>query len=174
MTGLAVDFLRPRRVPWSGWGLLLLGAISLGAALWFEGQWSQERLAFESARAQGEEAAQRAREAALRPVVSSAEELRQRHVAPLLRQPWLPTLRLIENVTEPPVFLLAMSVDPTSGTVRLDGEAPGFAQALAYSQALDDAALLGPAQLRSHDTVADPGSGRQVVHFSIVTRWITK
>jgi len=174
MTSLGIDFLHPRRTPWSSWGLLLVGAASLSVALWLDRQWTQERLAFESARTQSEEAALRARDAAQRPVAPSADQLRQRQVAPLLRQPWLPTLRLIENVTEPPVFLLAMSVDPASGAVQLDGEAPGFAEALAYSRALDDEGLLGPAQLRSHDTVAEPGSGRQVVHFSIVTRWNTK
>jgi hypothetical protein len=174
MTSATIDFLHPRRTPWLGGCLLALGAVALAFVLWADRQWNAERADHERARREREAVVQRAREAALRPVPPTAQELRLQQIAPQLRQPWLPVLHLIENVTEPPVYLLSLSVDPATGTVRLDGEAPGFAEALAYTHALDDEGLMGPARLRSHDTATDPTTGRPVVRFSIATRWITK
>lgn len=174
MTSAAIDFLHPQRTPRLGGGLLALGALALSLALWADRHWSEQRQAFEAAQRQHAEAARRESEAARRLAPPTPQELRRRQIAPQLRQPWLPTLRLIENVTEPPVFLLSLSVDPGTGQVRLDGEAPGFAEALAYTRALDDEAVMGPARLVSHDTVADTVSGRQVVRFGIATRWIAK
>lgn len=173
MTAMTIDFLHPQRTPWLGWCLLVLGAGALIVAIWTEHQWSGQRAQHEAVQREREDAVRQARDAALRPVAPTMQERRFRQVAPQLRQPWLPTLRLIENVTEPPVYLLAMTVNPVTGELRLDGEAPGFAEALAYGRALDDEALMGPARLASHDTVAN-ATGQQVVRFSIATRWITK
>ncbi len=171
MSANAIDFLHPRRVPVLGLTLLVLGACALVAAIGIDGRWRSERLAREAAERARAEAARSEREAAVRPVVPTAGELRLRQIAPRLRQPWLPTLRLIEKVTEPPVYLLALSVNPSTGEVDLEGEVPGFAQALEYMRSLDEEGVLGPARMRAHGTATDP-SGRAVTRFSIVTRWV--
>ncbi|QTN25665.1 hypothetical protein HZ992_12225 [Rhizobacter sp. AJA081-3] len=174
MSAATIDFLHPRRTPWLGWVLLVAGTGALVLSLWADQRWTAQRAEFEAAKRQREEATQTARALADRPVPLTPQDLRMRAVAPQLRQPWLPLLRVVENVTEPPIFLLAMTVDPVTGSVRLDGEAPGFAEALAYSQALRNDDVLAHAQLRSHDVVADPNSSRQAVRFSIAAEWIAK
>ena len=165
-----VDFLRPQRGPLLGWVLLVLGVVALSAAIVVERQWSRVRAEQETAHRQAEEMAQRARDAARQPRGPTLQEQRLGQIAPALRQPWLPMLRLIENATEPPVFLLGVNVHPDSGEVHLDGEAPSFSEALAYARALDEESLTTGAQVRSHDTLND-GQGRQVVRFRVVVRW---
>jgi len=169
MSAVRIDFLHPRRVLWLGIGLLLLGAASLAAALSVDQAWAKERAAREDAERARQEAADRARRDALQPAVLTPDQRRLQHVAPVLRQPWLPTLRLIENATEPPVYLLALSVDPASGVVQLEAEAPDFSGALAYVKSLDEDGLLGPAQIRSHEQGGDPS--RPTVRFKVATRW---
>lgn len=174
MNAASVDFLRPQRAPWAGWFLLALGVSALLAALWLDRQWTRERGDHEARLKLREETAQQLQRAALAPIAPTPDQRRLQRIAPQLRQPWLPVLRLVENVTEVPVFLLTLAIDPATGMVRLDGEAPGFDQALAYAQALDDDGLMGPAQLRSHEFFNEPGTGRPSMRFSIVTRWKTR
>ena len=169
MSAVRIDFLHPRRLPWLGLSLLLLGGASLAAALWIDRAWGAERRALEDAERARVEAVDRARREALRPVVLTPDQRRLQHIAPVLRQPWLPTLRLIENATEPPVFLLSLSIDPADGVVLLEAEAPDFNGALAYVQSLDEDGLLGPAQIRSHEQGSDPA--RPTVRFKVATRW---
>lgn len=169
MSAIRIDFLHPRRVPWLGLGLLLLGGVALAAALWVDHTWAKELAAREDAERARLEAVEQARREALRPAALSPDQLRLQRIAPALRQPWLPTLLLIENATEPPVYLLALSVDPASGVVQLEGEAPDFSRVLAYVKSLDEEGLLGPAQLRSHEQGADPT--RPTVRFKVATRW---
>lgn len=114
--------------------------------------------------------AEQLRREALRPVPVSPDQRRLQHIAPQLRQPWLPVLRVVEGATRPPVYLLALAIDPASGNVRVEGEAPSFDKALEYAKALDEDGVLGPAELRSHEQMSEP-SGRAAVRFSIVTRW---
>jgi hypothetical protein len=174
MTSATIDFLHPRRTSALGWWLLAVGVIALALSLWLDARWAGQRAEQRQAQQQREDVAARDRAAALQPVAPTPQDLRLRAIAPQLRQPWLPTLRLIENVTEAPVFLLAVSIDPGAGAVRLDGEAPGFTEALTYAHSLDDDALMGPARLRSHETTADPVTGAPVVRFSIFTSWVAK
>src|SRR5262249_46166930 len=150
-------------------GLLLLGGTAMAAALWVDQSWAKERVAREDVERARLEAVDRARREALRPVVLTPDQLRLQRIAPVLRQPWLPTLRLIENAAEPPVYLLALSIDPASGVVQLEAGAPDFGSALAYVKSLDEDGLVGPAQLRSHEPGADPN--RPTVRFKVATRW---
>lgn len=170
MSTSAIDFLAPRATHWLGGCLLVLGAVAVGTALHFDRQWARERAQHEAAAgARAGEVEQRRRDAA-RPIPPSPEQRRLQHIAPQLRQPWLPVLRAIEGTTRPPVHLLALAIDPVSGAVRMDGEAPSFEKALEYAKTLDQEGLLGPADLRSHEQVTD-ANGHAAVRFMVVTRW---
>lgn len=165
-----VDFLAPAAAGWASWGLLALGGATLALALGLDRQWAQAREQQESARAASAAEAEQRRRDAARPVPPSTEQRRLERVAPQLRQPWLPVLRAIEGATRPPVHLLALSIDPVAGTVRIEGEAPGFEAAMRYARSLDTPTVLGPAQMRSHEQVADD-SGRAAVRFVTVAPW---
>lgn len=165
-----VDFLRPRRGPRVGYGLLATGLVALAAAVGLDRQWAAERADRQAAAQAREEAALQAQRAALQTAPPSAEEMRLRGVAPRLREPWLPSLRLIENATQPPVFLLGLSIDPAHGSLRIDGEAATFDQVVAYVSQLNEPGLMGPAELRSHEQVAG-AAGRSTVRFTVQTRW---
>lgn len=169
MSAPTIDFLRAGRTPALGWALLAVGAASLAAALWLDRTWTQDRAAA-AARAQVEAHRSKALQEAQRAPRSSSDEKRERFAARQLAQPWLPSLRLIESATEPPVFVLGLSMDPAGGSMRLDGEAPSLQHALDYARALHEKHLLGPAELRSHENATDPG-GRPVVRFSLHAPW---
>lgn len=170
MSAATIDFLRPPRAPGIGWLLLALGAAALATELWLDHRWAQQHAAYEATVREREERALEAQRAAQRPVPLTPDQRRLQRVAPQLRQPWLPTLRLIESVTEPPVYLLGLSIDPATGTAKLDAEALSFDYALSYLQLLNEDGLLGPAQLRSHEQSGDP-AGQPSVRFTVVTQW---
>jgi len=170
VSSTSIDFLHSRRANWLGWMMFVIGAITLALSAGLHRHWSTQRSHRNAVILAQQQVAGNAQRAALRPVPPSPEQRRFQHIAPQLRQPWLPTLRLIENVTEPPVFLLALSVDPAAGSLRIEGETSTFDQVLSYLQTLDEPGLLGPAELRSHEQTLDP-SGHTVVRFSIVTKW---
>lgn len=174
MSAIRVDFAHPRRAPALGWALLVLGAAVLSGALWLDRAWTLEQSAAADAQRAREEAARQEREQANRPVPPSADEVRLHAVAPLLRQPWLPVLRVVESVAEPPVYLLGLAIDPASGQIRIEGEAPSFAEALAFAQALRNDEVLAPAQLRSHEAFTDPNTGRQATRFAVTSQWIQR
>ncbi len=171
MNATTIDFLHPRRTPWLGWCVLTVGSAMLIAALWLDSRWTAERAHRELAARKSLEAIEFKQRTAMQTPTPSADRLRFERIAPQLHQPWLPTLRVIENATAPPVLLLSLSIDPATGVVRLEGEASEFDQAVAYAQGLDDDSFIGPAQLRSHEIVTDSASGQAVTRFSIVTRW---
>ncbi|MEO3715592.1 hypothetical protein [Roseateles flavus] len=168
-----IDFVQRRPSPSAGRLLLVAGGLALGAALWLQHRWDMvhaSREARQLEQAQAVEASRKAVQAAQKP---TPDQVRLRNVAPLLRQPWLPVLRVIEHATEPPVHLLSLSIDPATGMVRVEGEAGSFDQVLAYAQTLDDDSVLGPARLGSHESIMDV-AGRTLVRFSITTPWRTR
>jgi hypothetical protein len=171
MNTRAVDFLHPQRPPRVGWVLLAAGVAAFAAALWFEQRWAVDRSGTERTE-QEAIAAQRASQAPMRPAEPSLAQQRWQQAQPELRRPWLPALRAIESATVNPVFLLTLSIEPASGQIKIDAEAPSFDHALAYVQVLDVGGALQSATMVSHDQVADAGSGRSVVKFSAVTRWV--
>lgn len=165
-----IDFIRPGPFLWRGWSLLLLGVVALTATVSMQQWWAAERAALEARQVAQAKALDASRKAAPANLTPTPDQQRLRHVAPLLRQPWLPVLRVIEHVTEPPVYLLNLGIDPAAGLVRLEGEAASFEQVLAYVQALDDDSVLGPARLGSHELTTD-SAGRALVRFSVTTPW---
>lgn len=168
-----VDFLHPRRQARLGQALLVLGSLALIGALAFDRMRAAQRAEAEiEAQAQAAQAHRRAVEAR-KPAVETRAQRHWRQIAPPLRQPWLPALRQVEAVTEAPIYLLALSFEPSTGRLRLDVEAPSFEQALTYAQDLGESGVLGPAELHSHEQVTDP-NGRSVVRFTLSTPWRTR
>jgi hypothetical protein len=170
MSAAVIDFLRQRPVPALGWCSMATGLLALGFAAWQQHQWDVERTRRNEAKAAQDIALRQAAEAARRPRAITPDVRRLQHVAPQLQQSWLPTLRAVENATETPVFLLAMSIDPSSGRVQLDGEAPSFDHVLAYVQRLSDGGPLAGAYLASHESVAGP-AGSATVRFTVLSHW---
>jgi len=172
MSGAMIDFLRPPRPPRVGWLLLALGIAGLATALGCEQRWASERAA--AARAEQQAlAAERVRRAPPPPAEPTLAQRRWQQAQLELQRPWLPTLRVIESTTVNPVFLLSTTIEPSKGLIKLDAEAPSFDHALAYVQLLDEAGVLQPAALVSHEQAANAGDGRSNVKFSAVTRWST-
>lgn len=165
----SIDFKRRPEQPVVGWFLLAAGLVSLAAALVQAQQWAAERAVRDAADRARAEAAdiQKRKDAAPRPV--SAAEQRFLKVAPQLRQPWLPTLRLVEVTSEAPVYLQSLALDPTAGDLRIDGEAPDFASALNYVKSLSEPGLVESPQLLLHEQIRDG-----VVKFSARANWILR
>lgn len=172
MSRQPVDFLRPAKQPAPGWVLLAIGIATLSAALWCEQHWVTQHRA-ETRADEEAQAAHLALQVPARPVEPTVAQRRWQQAQPELRRPWLPVLRAIESATVNPVFLLSMTIDPSRGIVKLDGEAPSFDHALAYVQLLDDGGALQPATLLSHDQSTD-ASGHGSVKFSVATRWVAR
>jgi hypothetical protein len=170
MSAPMIDFAHAKRTAWLGWIVLALGVAALGTALRLDQRWTTQRADQQASLQARLDAAEQQRRDALRPVPPSPDRRRLQRIAPQLRQPWLTTLRVIEGVTQPPVFLLGLSIDPASGGLRLEGEAPSFEEALAYAKSLGEGDALGRAELRSHELMNDP-SGRASVRFTVVTQW---
>lgn len=170
MRSRPIDFLRAPRPPIVGWCLLLIGIAALASALMVHRQREIQRAELETAASQRDAAQRRLQEAALRPKVLSADDRRLQKIAAQLQQPWLPTLRAIEGATESPVFLLGLAIDPATGKIQLDAEAPSFDHALVYVQRLSEDGALPSAQMASHESIIDP-SGRAAVRFTVVATW---
>lgn len=166
----AVDFLRPESAPRLGWVLLALGALALVVALAFDSR-------TESAKVEAERLAQARAERdrdALRPVrvvAPSPGMIRLRQAEADARAPWLATLRAIESVAQDPVYLRSLVIEPTTGAVKLDAEAPSFEDALSFAKALDDESALRPALMSSHEQIVDAQTGKSAVRFTVSGRW---
>ncbi len=166
----AFDFLRPPSSPRIGWILLGVGAVVLGAAVWLETQWAAERGEVLRLR-QFNLAKQQTRP---KPAPPSAPTLVERHWQQArleLRRPWLPVLRAIEVATTDPVYLLSLTVEPVTGLVKLDAEAPSFDVALLYVQQLSEGGALERVILTSHAEAVPQRADRPIVKFSVATHW---
>lgn len=129
------DFLRPVRGPHRlAWAALAVAALVLGvAALDAYGAWQTR------AQAQAEAAAaERTLAGAARPAARPADTERVRglrRVAARLARPWPALFSSIEGVQLPGVAWLALEVSD-SGSLRLEGQAPDAATALAAAEAM--------------------------------------
>jgi len=166
----AIDFLHPEVPPRLGWVLLGAGAVALVAALAVDRHYEAEQAeASRSAQALLEQ--ERQRQQPIRVVAPTPAELRLRQAEADARSPWLATLRAVETLTGDPVYLRSLAIEPATGTVKLEAEAPSFAEALAYAKALDDDGALHPAFLSSHEQSVDPATGKSTVRFNVAGRW---
>ena len=165
-----VDFLRPPRAPQLGWWLLLTGVAALAAAVSCEQRWTAERMEAERA-AQIKAEASRLKRQPARVAEPTASERRLLHAQRELRRPWLRALGSVESATNDPVYLLSLAFERGSGVLRLEAEAPSFDHALAYTQMLGSSKVLSSAALESHEHMANPAAGRDVVRFTMTMRW---
>lgn len=170
----SVDFLRKPRTPALGVALLLVGLGVLSGALWLDHQARQERQALDLAQAQ----ARAASAAEARHVVRAAsapspvQERRLARARDMLDRPWLAALRAVEGAAAEPVVLMGLSVDPQSGRMRIDAEAPSLDHAIAYAQRLDLDGTLKPAQITSHEFISDSASPQRItLRFTVLAQW---
>jgi hypothetical protein len=171
---LHVDFARTPTPGFAGVALLAIGAAALASAVVFHQRVEGQRAAVEDERRAQAERAQREARLAAQPRPPSPDELRFRAVAPQLAQPWLPTLRWIETLSKPPVHLTALEIDPSQGSLRIDGEAPTFGAAVDYANELNRSDLLDQAQLRLHEMAKDADASPVAVRFSASARWVRR
>ena len=166
----SIDFLRPESAPLAGWVLLALGAVALAGALAIDRRYVSAIAEQEAvAQARLDDASRRSR-----PVIAAAPtaaELRLRQATAEAHLPWLATLRAIESTTQDPVFLRSFVIEPSAGAIKLEAETSSFTEALDYVKLLDEADLLRPAFLSSHEQLVDPATGKSAVRFQVATRW---
>jgi hypothetical protein len=164
-----IDFLHPSKPSTIGWLFLGLGIVALSASLSGVHSVKQQReRAVEEAKARAANAA-RDRLLVSEHPQPTPEDRRLQRVVPLLTQPWLATLRLIEGVTEPPIYLTGLAIDPATGYVRIEGQAPSFHAALTYSQILLEPEVLEHARLQSHEYAKDEPNAP--TKFTVIARW---
>lgn len=164
-----VDFSRPPRAPVAGLAVLAVGAGLLAAALWWDH--SVQRQQDERDRQSAQQAqALRARRLAVRPAEPTLAERRALLARQAAARPWLAAMRAVESAAGDPIYLLAWTFDRSSGQLKLEGEAPSFEHALAYTLRLEGEGPLKDATLLSHEQGVDNG-GRPVVRFSVQVRW---
>ena len=166
---MPIDFLRPVSPPLAGWLLLAAGVLGLVVALTVDRRYVTAIEQETATQARLDDAGRQARPTSA--AAPSAGELRLRQADADAHRPWLATLRAIETTTQSPVYLRSLVVEPAARAVKLEAEAPSFADALAYAKALDEAELLKPAFLSSHEQTVDATTGKSVVRFQVATRW---
>jgi hypothetical protein len=166
-----IDFSeRPGGTPALGWALLIAGAASCAAAM----AWSARAGAAATAAQTrlDERRADLAR--ASRPKPVAPPTLQSRRLAQAERDlaaPWLAALRGIENSAVEPVYLRSLTIEPSSGAIRVEAEAPRLEEALEFVRGLDGDPLMSPAALTSHQAGTDPIGGAQIVVFGASAKW---
>lgn len=173
MTPGALDFMRaaaPRRL---GWCLLVAGAAAVSSATWLESQWTHELVALQRQVAKADAAAQQRRLPPKPVQLDPAERLRQQ-VEAATRQPWAAMLRDIETATRDPIYLLGLTVETGTGSIRLDGEAENFDQVLAYLDRLSDCRSLKQVELVSHEVLANPQPAQGAIRFTVAAHWVSE
>ena len=172
-----LDFLRTDPVSPSGATLLLLGSLALLFGLYMAHEWEAQALADLILQRRLAAAHQAQAQPQSKPVLTLSQQ-RWQLAQPELRRPWLSTLQTIEAASQPPNYLLSLTLDAGNGEIKLEAESPSLADALAYVQMLDNETL-GPALLSTHAPSTDaanplatgPGHNTPWVHFKVTTHW---
>jgi hypothetical protein len=175
MRSMQLDFVRPKRQPWIGWLLLLIG---VAAAAWT----AVQGLHVVRARAEQAAHAKRLADAAQALALSERKPLpskprmeddkRWQKAAKELGLPWLDVLSALERATKPPVFLTSLKSDSSKTTWLMEAEAPDLDAALSYAQSLQRQPMLRSTQLMSHEQILDR-SNRPLVKFSLTAQWVS-
>ena len=169
MNTRSIDFLRP--VAWQpiGWALFIAGSMCLAFALLKAKAWRQEREAVEMLARQEEAQAKTLRDQRAQRLAVKTDP-RESQARLDLGRPWLGVMGAIEAVTNEPVYLLSMTMERSSGLVKLEAEVPSFDDALAYVDGLAATKRLKAPTLRSHQQGLDT-QGRPLVRISIEAEW---
>jgi hypothetical protein len=165
-----VDFLRTPSTQAVGWVLMAAGAIAITSALMFHRHVAEKQDEVAQLAQARQEIERRVRQP-VRVAEPSAAERRLQRAVTEAKAPWLRTLRAIESSAQAPVFLRSLAIDPATGVVKVEAEAPAFADAVAFAEALGSDPTLRPALLTSHELVTDPASAGPVVRFGVAARW---
>lgn len=172
-----VAFDAPRRISRLGWWCLVLGVLALaGTSTWWwqtHQVWVEAQQARQQAVSANETIQQQADEQARQTQALAEQQNRDprwRKAQQDLNWPWLDTLTVVEQLTRPPVYLLAYKPDVASGKVTLDGEADTFEDILRYVQVLQAVPQFQQVWLLRHEEVRDGTSGRVSLRFSLQFR----
>lgn len=168
--GARVDFLRRGRGPILGWVLLWLGVLAAVGAVWLARAESGLQAELERATTVRAEAERAARAAAKR-VVRTADTAALTRAKHELAWPWAPVLRAVEAAAAEPVYLLALNVDPSTGGIKIEGEAGGFEEALAFVRAMERSEAVDGVLLASAQPAVENGTGRGFTRFVVTARW---
>lgn len=175
MRAMRVDFVKSKGQPVLGWlvlvfGMALLGFMANRYVHMHQRQVLREQTRQEHARKLANLERERlAQTPAAQP--NYAQDKRWRKASSELTLPWIDTLRAIEHATKPPVFLLTLKSDPTSGRLQMDAEASDFEEVLGYVSALQDESALVDTQLIAHEDTND-AQGHPLVRFSVQSKWV--
>lgn len=174
MSRWRIDFVQTRHVPAMSWVLLFAGAVALAAAgVWYvhalEALHARqaERALIEADNAATLEAQ---RQPAVKPPEASlAQDPRWQRATVELNWPWLDTLSIIEQLTRPPVYVLAIKPDKQSGSIRVDAEANSYDDMVDYVRTLQAVDAFTQVQPLRHEQRRD-ASGPAIVKFALQLR----
>jgi hypothetical protein len=165
-----INFLRPAQHQTWAWPCLIAGSVVMALAWWFSQHWALERAAALQAAQAAAQAQRAARQSAPRAAPTAAQQgLQRAHTE--LRRPWLSALSAIESAALDPVYLLALNIEPATGAIKIEAEAPSFGHAVAFTQALADNTALAWATLASHETALNPSTQASTVRFTVRSQW---
>lgn len=157
-----------------GWTLLVCGALAATYALARHHAALAARRAYQTQveRIAQQEAARHRLELAHQPAPSRPylEDKKWQRAAAELSRPWTSSLAAIEETATSPIYLTALRVDPVSGHIQIDAEAPHYEDILAYVLSLQKEVSLTEPQLISHESTQEP-DGRASVKFSVQMQW---
>lgn len=116
-------------------------------------------------------------------IKEEAEQRAKQHAAPLLadgrwikasaelRRPWMSTLGVMEQLAHPPIYILALRPDATSGRIHIEAESPRVEDMIAFLSEVQKNALLQHAQLVSHETLTSTAGPTGTIKFVLQAPW---
>lgn len=170
MRALTLDFARaPRRTPWIGIALLVVGALALGQVVNHERALAAQ---IELADARLSTLATRSQTKPTRPADVEAQQEEIRHANEILQQlalPWGALFNVVETSNEKEIALLSIQPDAGKRVLRLSGEAKNFEALLAYIARLEQSPMLSQVYLTSHEVRLQVAE--KPVRFALVANW---
>ncbi len=175
MRALHLDFLHPAGPRLQiGLALLALGVAAAGLVAWryyaLTGEVARVEARLEDAQRLARRDLPRMRLPAGDPKAVSQEVGRANAVLASLTVPWDAMFGELESAASASVALLGIQPDGAGRQVRLAGEARRFEDLLAYVAALEATPGFANVFLAGHEL--KPGSGGQVVAFTLAAEWV--